>query len=292
MTRIQHVAVVLVTLTALPAIASSNLDKCREKMAEFDYPAVIGECTLAIGDQLSDEDRIEAYKLLAFANIADRKERVGREWFLRLLRLAPEFELGLEVSPRFRKNFEIAKKEFAKNAKLTIAHVAPLVPEGWSASAAPLDLSFEVSDSLGLVRSGRVLVEGDFEGRRDDPPTAAGDLKINSVDGKTLLTGPLPDPVREAQNVPPSYTLTYRVELYSGAGNELELEESLSPIKLTLTGPDAGPPLDLSWLLIAGGTALVVGGIALGAVLVCGGGVCNPSPQSPPVGGVNVGVNL
>jgi hypothetical protein len=288
---VKRALLIPLVLFASAAVANDNLDRCRDSEAEFDYQGVLAECTLAVSEDLSVAEKIDAYKLLGFANTALGKPRPGREWFMRLLAIDPEFSLGAEISPRFRKNFDKARREFLKNAKVSVSHTPVEAPKRFDDDGPPLALGFVAVDKAKLIASASVAVEVTWEGL-DAPLTEEVALAIAREGGNAKITGGLPDPARSADSVPEAYSLTYRLRILNGAGKELKPESGGEPVTLEMKGP--APPFDFGvdpmWLLVGGGAAVAVTSVVVGTVVVCGSGVCTPRFQTPPVGGVSVGI--
>ena len=244
-------------LAALTA-ASPALERCRALDQGFKTRAMPGPCSEAAADIAAPaEERAEAYRLLAFAQIVNGAEREAEKAFVRMLVLTPESSLPPDASPRFRDVFQKAKVRYEREGKLdaSVSSFAP--PQG----IAPANVAVDLKDPLGRVASARVSASASGA----SVPTRAGLVRT-----ETGFEGTIVEPLGARQ-------VHAEIELISHDGRTVLEALPLDYVRQPASGNDVKPPLSRSgqpdgevdpiWLWVGvGGGAVVVGAAALAGV--------------------------
>jgi hypothetical protein len=242
-----------------PGLADDDpLASCKQANDDFEFENVVSACQVALdGGGLDDTQRVEAYRLLAIAEVSLNHEEAAEGWFLKLLLLDPAHDLGAGVSPVFRESFEKAKKKLEQEGQVKAALTLSIDQEGrgpWPATVA-------LTDPLGRVKGGALLVRavrgGAETGRRVVELERSGDTLKGSVED--------PTPVE----LEGSYQLEVQLTVNDSAGHAIALGDAVAPMTFPREGAAAeggGMGTGL-WIGIGGG-----GAAAAAVVVVIGGG--------------------
>lgn len=281
-------------LVAGSAEAGPDVARCRQLESEFDYKAMVTECSVAAADPGNTrEERIELYRLLGFAHTALGDEPTAEVWYLRVLLLDPAHELPPEVSPKFREGFAKAVKVFLRDGKVTVSHAPPTPPERVTRETPLVPVSFEITDKLGRVSSARVEVRALIDGEAGAPATRELRREPAGEPGRYRFFGELPDPARAAGGAAPhSYQLEYQLVLLNSVGDTVAPAPAFGPQTIPLAGEGAGEGLDPLLLVVGAGAVggVLLAGAAVGVGAYCAAGYCSPKPVARPVGWVNISV--
>lgn len=88
-----------------------------------DYERVLKEGEVILTQELKKGERVEVLKTMAFAAVALGDEEKGKDYFLSLLQISPNFFLDpIKTSPKILRVFQIAREEFKKKKRERIKY--------------------------------------------------------------------------------------------------------------------------------------------------------------------------
>ncbi|MEO0116948.1 MAG: hypothetical protein ABIK97_05340 [candidate division WOR-3 bacterium] len=88
-----------------------------------DYERVLKEGEVILTQELKKGERVEVLKTMAFAAVALGDEEKGKDYFLSLLQISPNFFLDpIKTSPKILRVFQIAREEFKKKKREIIKY--------------------------------------------------------------------------------------------------------------------------------------------------------------------------
>jgi hypothetical protein len=100
------VALVLCAVAAHAEVRNELVVTGIKAYDDLDYPRAVRLLTRALGEPLSDEERVAVYQRLAYCHIAFEDEQATRADFQQLLKIDPRFKLDAGASPRMRALFD------------------------------------------------------------------------------------------------------------------------------------------------------------------------------------------
>src|SRR5688572_6689590 len=181
--------VVVAALSLQVGAANAALEKCRKLDKEFDTKNMPKPCQAAADDTtLTIAERVEAFRLLAFAHILNGDEALAEPAFLKMLVFNPAVELPADAGPRFREIFAEVRKRFDAEGALKATFVAPTVDP---ATKAPVDLQIDLVDKLGRVTGARVRSTPSGTGAT---PLEERLVRSELAPGQLRFTGRVPEP--------------------------------------------------------------------------------------------------
>ncbi|NUP06156.1 MAG: hypothetical protein HOW73_08870 [Polyangiaceae bacterium] len=242
---------------------SSVIQKGRDMYDDARYEESIQTLSgVVVRSDATKEERIEAYKLLAFNNIALGKNEEADAFARALFVLEETFELPKTESPRFRDFFDKAKKQWEADGKPGKAKEGEGAPEKTAVAVKHTPAA--------QIESGTALK---IEGKIDDPDVVVEKVQLYYRSGakgkfaqKSLAysMGAFRGEIPAASVTPP--LLEYYVLALDKAGLPLAGRgDADTPLRVVVP-EESTSVVESPWFWIPIG-AVVVTGVVLGAVL-------------------------
>jgi hypothetical protein len=246
---------VLGLFAGAPASAQDDpLAACKQANDDFEFENVLKTCGAAVDKGLDTPQLVEAYRLLAIAEVSLNHEQQAEGWFLKLLLVDPAHDLGTGVSPVFREAFERAKTRLETEGAVTATLTLSIEPD----ERGPWPATVALTDPLARVNSGALLVRAVRDGAE------IGRARVALERTGDQLKGSVVDPTPPA--LEGTYELEVQLSINDAAGNAITLAEPVAPRLFPREGTAADGGGTVLWLGIGGGAA------AAAAVVVIGGG--------------------
>jgi hypothetical protein len=262
-------ALAMVLLIASSARAEVESEQVKEGVAAYDaleFGRAIEILEKAVGESLTREERLVAYRTIAFANCALDRPEPARAAFTRMLRIDPAAELDKSVAPKVRALFEEARAQVATGHAEPVESASLPSLSVTTQPAKPKEgtpISFTASAPGGLGRSATL-----FHRVRGQPYYS--EVKADGRDGSFALT--LPGSDVHAPGI------EYYLVVFDERAVAIARTGGISqPLSLAVAGREK-PTHKRAWVWGVVGGVLVAGAV-LGAVL--GTQLKSPDPKSP-----------
>ncbi len=249
-----------------PAPSAATLDTCRQRDREFDTKAMVPVCQAAADDtSLAVPDRIDAYRLLAFAHVLNGNEALAEPAFMKMLVLGGDTTIAADAGARIAEIFSRVKARFVQQGQVSGTFTPPA-----DSAPAPVTVDVEVKDQLDRVAAARLRSTWSLAGK--DTVKEVSMVRAELGPGRLRFSSQVPQPTAIDGAPSPDGPLRYEIVFEGWDGSVIAPATPLAGTR-TLTPPEAhdadaaGPP----WLLIAGGAgaAVVVAGAMGAGVAYC-----------------------
>jgi hypothetical protein len=244
------------------AAAQKLIDQAKKAFDDASYDESLQLLSAALLKlDIVDDQRIEAYRLLAYNYILLKKEDAAKSAAYKLYALNEDFELSKGESPRFREPFAKWKQQWIDDGR-----------PGKAAATAkpPATVTIKHSPPAEIEHDKSVAITGDVQ----DPDhrvakivmhyRPSSDSKFQTVEAKLALGG-------FQVNIPGSAVQPPLVEYYLEAIDDAGLPiagrgDTEAPLRIVVKGEEGGSIFG-TWWFWTGTAAVVVGGV-LGAILL------------------------
>jgi hypothetical protein len=262
-------AIVLATTTTAEAadqkpsaVAQKLLDQAKKAFDDASYDESLQLLSAALLKlDINDDQRVEAYRLLAYNYILLKKDDAAKSAAYKLYALNEDYELPKGESPRFREPFQKWKQQWIDDGRPGKA-AATTKP--------PATVTIKHSPPAEVDHDKSIAITGDVQ----DPDhrvakivmhfRPSSDSKFQTIEAKLALGG-------FQVNIPGSVVQPPLVEYYLEAIDEGGLPiagrgDTEAPLRIVVKGEEQGSIFGTWWFWT--GTAAVVAGGVIGAILL------------------------
>ena len=259
------------------AAAQKLLDQAKKAFDDASYDESLQLLSAALLKlDINDDQRVEAYRLLAYNYILLKKEDAAKSAAYKLYALNEDYELPKGESPRFREPFAKWKQAWIDDGKPGKAAATAKPPAAVTIKHSP---PAEVDHDKSIAITGDVNDPDHRVAKIVMHYRTSSESKFQTVEAKLALGG-------FQVNIPGSAVQPPLVEYYLEAIDEGGLPiagrgDTEAPLRIVVKGEGEGSIFGTWWFWT--GTAAVVAGGVIGAILLSkksSGGGTNNNPNS------------